>query len=491
MRESLKYLLDKFPSFLDKREGSNFRKVVDVFNTDFKKLRQLLHELDASWDIMCPVLIKRVQVEDFVADYSFLNYLEHPKRATIYKGKDIIFTKYYPYESKSKGDTIIHTLTDTSKSKLNNTLYKIVIETHDEYNYTITTETRNPKLDYIGKFIKCPRRTYNQVDETDYPYTVPTYVSGGSEDDYNYIERMKQYIQYRWKKPLPELYLWQKYNITNKMVNRHHQIFRIASDTFDDENLCGRIANYDLNNGSVFSTFNTTHPILNQTLIINSYFLNNHGEQITYGKLGVFIKKLNDADYLYKGNAPFSLKITEESRANMNVKTAYIGEDVLQINTPLPDNYITSDDETITLGTIPKEEEEEPDEPLMDRVIFVSPTGDDENDGRHRSTPLKTIQYAINKISEEDVIVLLKGTFNIKEPLSINKSCIIIGESNEVEIRNTVNNEWIHINPSNTEVVLTLNSLKLTSNYETYIYNSFTYYTNIGTTKMIISGVEY
>ena len=73
MKDSLKWLLSKFPYFLDKSNGSNFYKSSSVINDSFKEFRQDLFNTHLSHRLDKRVLVWKEQEVD--NDYT-MNFYE-------------------------------------------------------------------------------------------------------------------------------------------------------------------------------------------------------------------------------------------------------------------------------------------------------------------------------------------------------------------------------------------------------------------------------
>ena len=90
MKDSLKWLLSKFPYFLDKNEGSNFYKSSSVINNAFKEFRQDLFNVHLSHRLEKKVLIWKEQFAENDYTINFFVNVPYLKMVNCYKNDVLI-----------------------------------------------------------------------------------------------------------------------------------------------------------------------------------------------------------------------------------------------------------------------------------------------------------------------------------------------------------------------------------------------------------------
>ncbi len=95
---SLQSLLDKFPYFLNKNEGSNFYKVQWVNNESLKLLYNDLFQVYESFHLNKRLLVWKEQSEKYNYNVCFVAKYPNLKRVSITKNDDLIYMKEYTLE---------------------------------------------------------------------------------------------------------------------------------------------------------------------------------------------------------------------------------------------------------------------------------------------------------------------------------------------------------------------------------------------------------
>lgn len=236
---SLKEFLKQYPSFLDKTEDSNFYKHVEIYNKQRLELLQQLNNIRLSRNIERPIQIQKSQNTHNTAVYYFYIYLEDIKSVKIIRedtNGEVIEEKQYNEKGHSK---VFFRYRVYSKDVIPNPRFHVMVETYNEYTYekgypendTLMGNIydHDTNLDVIGKILGVSRYNHITVNESEYPYTIPSYFDGATEDDYYYQERIKAYIsrfayyydisenQYD---ALPLLEFWKYYGFNPLMKNR-------------------------------------------------------------------------------------------------------------------------------------------------------------------------------------------------------------------------------------------------------------------------------
>ena len=75
--------------------------------------------------------------------------------------------------------------------------------------------------------------------------------------------------------------------------------------------------------------------------------------------------------------------------------------------------------------------------------VYVSPNGNDENDGAYWERAVKTIGHALTLVSENCNIYLSDGTHEVDELVTINKTISIVGNGTKTIITNNKNNKGV------------------------------------------------
>lgn len=443
-RESLKNLLEMYPWFFDKSVTSNFHKSVEVTNRRFQDLYQSLFEVANSIPLGKRCLIWKEQSVPYDYQINFVANFPHLKSVNCYKNDEVIYSEHYNYEDNvdsfvyiydSSMDTAI-TEDPTSEDEEENIIpsdkFKIIVETFDEYlikkgfpeNDEILGDEydHDISLDEIGAQNNIPRKTYIETD--DYAHTEPPYNNRLSEDDYHYMNRIINYLLRIHDTPLPVLEVWKLYGIFADLSNRDQYLLHMYDEKLHpdydwtpqpweyNDTLC----DLQPDDGEFFFvSANTLLPVKNQVVKFNFKFINSLTEPLT-GDYNVsiilndepLVNKFAGSQYIVPNN------VIHDDEPNIFTFLAYAG-----------DRLITTEELIINVRGCTTAD------------WYVSPNGDDNNDGKTNQTPFQSISKALSMVNgEENLIVLMSGTHNINQILPVTYSCTLLGCGDPV-INNT------------------------------------------------------
>ena len=242
MKDSLKWLLSKFPSFVDKNEGSNFYKSSSVINNAFKEFRQDLFNVHLSHRLEKKVLIWKEQFAENDYTINFFVNVPYLKMVNCYKNDVLIYTESYEYEDEV--NTFIYSHNDSSENIIPSDKYHITVETWEEYvlskgfpeNDTPLGDIydHDESLDHFGALYDIPRKKYVYTENTNYANTEPPYNNRLTEDDYHYMNRILGYISHMLDTPLPVLEVWKLFGIDLSkisLINRERYLCKMYSVT--------------------------------------------------------------------------------------------------------------------------------------------------------------------------------------------------------------------------------------------------------------------
>ena len=95
VKNSLKKLLNKYPYFLDKNVGSNFYRVVQVQNENFRKVYQSLVDVYESFHLNKKVLVWKEQTVPYEYTMRFVSTYPNIKQVKIYKNDEVVYIEDY------------------------------------------------------------------------------------------------------------------------------------------------------------------------------------------------------------------------------------------------------------------------------------------------------------------------------------------------------------------------------------------------------------
>ena len=474
MKDSLKKLLNKYPYFFNKSSTSNFFKSQNVTNERFRDVYQSIFEVVESFHLSKRCLIWKDQSEAYNYTMNFIVNYPNLKSVKIYKNDELIYIESYNYEDSISSFIYAHEDTTLDANENGEIIptdtYKLSAETYDEIilekgfpeNDTILNDIydHDVSLDEFGAFLNVPRKEYVLVSDELLSATEPPYNNRLSEDDYHYMNRMLNYALLYHTTPLPVLELWKLWSITATMENREKYLLKMFDETlYDYDEETGLVGDWtpkpwehkdkfcqnDIDLGEYFFVRASTNvPARNSNVILNWVFMNNLAEPLSNN----YLVDIYQDDTLIFENLTGSSQKLKYSLFTENVnKFKVVGK--------------TSDGEIIGTETVT----------IMVRGCatanwYVSPTGDDNNDGKSIDTPFQTIQKAVSKVRGDwNLISILNGSYTITSPVKLHDSCNIMG-CTLASIENTVNNKFFEIPAGKT---LTLNDLELIHDSDNYV----------------------
>lgn len=441
-KDSLKKLLNKFPYFIDKRQSSNFYKSQAVTNKGFQDISQALFDVAESFNLSKKVLIWKEQNEPYEYTMNFACNCPNLKRVIIYKNDELLYMETYSLEDKI--GTFFYSHEDTSYNENLDTIiiptdtYSIYAETYDEYTLAKGFPENDKRLgneydhdyslDEIGRLNNIPRKNY--IPTEDYANTEPPYNDRLTEDDYHYLNRIINYNLRLHDTPLPVLEIWKEYGIESQMVNRESSLIKMFDEELHEENWVPKPWEHkdsfcDLSEDLgkfFFVSSNTISPFKNQDIRFNFRFLNSFAEEI----MGEFTVDIYLNGNLIEENCSSSQFIINSNRLSENDENIF--------------EFIAKEG-TFVLGS----------EEIRIHILgcdsanfYVSSEGDDDNDGKTTNTAFATIQKAINSIRNEENFIVILGENTISAPVTINKSCKILG-CNNATLENTTNQNFFSV----------------------------------------------
>ena len=464
VKDSLKTLLNSFPWFFNKSEDSNFYKSQEVSNRRLQDLYQSLFEVYNSFHLGKKCLIWKDQSEPYNYQINFVANFPHLKTVTCLKNDAVIYSEHYEYEDNvdsflyiydslldndTSDDNVEESETETQEIPIiPQDTFKIIIETYEEYIITKGFPENDEEqgnefdhdisLDEIGAQNNIPRKTYKITD--DYENTEPAYNDRLSEDDYHYMNRIINYVLRIHNTPLPVLEIWKEYGIFSDMINREQYLFKMFDEKVHPDpdwvpmpwehkdTLCNLLQ--DLGR-FFFVSANTLLPVKNQSVIFNFRYLNSLAETLT-GDYNVTITLLGEeedtviVENYNGGQYTVTNDMISDEDPNVFKFEAYEGL-----------NLFATEELTVTVRGCTTAD------------WYVSPNGDDTNDGETINTPFKTIGKALSVVDgERNLIVLTSGTYTINEALPVSPSSTVLGCGN-VTIENTTDFKFFKVSQNN------------------------------------------
>ena len=487
--QSLKKLLSKYPWFFDKSETSNFFRSQYVTNRQFQELYQSLFTVIQSFKLNKRCLIWKDQTEPYDYIINFVANFPNMKSVSCYKNDALIYSEHYTYEENvssfiyfydSSDETISmedvfeeteDTIDITDESEevpiIPTDTFKIIVETYDEYIITKGfPENDTPQgnefdhdysLDRIGQIDGIPRKQY--IETVDYANTEPPFNDRLTEDDYHYMNRILNYNLRFHNTPRPVLEIWKLYGIFSDMINREQYLFKMFDENHHLNKETGlydpdwtpqqwehkdRLCELTPNLGQFFFvSANTLLPVQNQSVRFEFKYINSLAEELT-GNYNVSIF-LNDDDEALVDNFTGSQYV---------VNSELLLDDV-------PNNFVFIAYEGET--EFAREELNVTVRGCTTADWYVSPNGDDTNDGKTNQTPFQNISKALSSVNgEENLIVLMSGIHTINQILSVPFSCTILGCGSPV-VNNTDGLKFFNV-LQNKELTLQNLTLKYESN---------------------------
>jgi len=481
MKDSLKSLLGMFPYFFKKDENSNFYKSQNITNNLLKDVYQALFDTGESFRLGKRVLVWKEQSEAYNYTIHFVANFPYLKTVTLYKNDTVIYTESFDYDDNVDSFNYSYTHSTLDDIVGNETpeiipqdKFKIIAETYEEHcikkgfpeNDTIQGNEfdHDESLDEIGALHDIPRKQYIIVDEDLYPTTEPPYNDRLTEDDYHYMNRIIGYLYRLHTEPLPVAEIWKLYGIESKMENRQKLLLKVFDmnrhPNFYDPNSDGDgwySGTYDEETGEIIpwqpKQWEHLDQFCDDRSLLGKYF---------FVKTSTRIPTKNQPVTLYFS---FLNSLAEPLTGDFLVDI-YLGETAIVTNCNTDTYILTADnipqEETSTFTVIGKTSTGEiiGTEHITITVrgctnadFYVSTNGSDDNDGRTSLTPFATIQKAVDKANgNQNLIAVITGDYTLTEPITINRSCSILG-CTEVEIDNDHSNVFFRV-PADTTLSL-------------------------------------
>lgn len=477
-KDSLKNLLNMFPYFLDKREGSNFYKSQKVSNLQFQDLYQSLFDIHESFHLQKRCLIWKQQ--DVEYDYFIHFFASYPnlKSVKCYKNDNLIYIEEYNYEDNvdlfiyvydSTMDNNIFTsiINDNNENNENNEKpiipedrFHITVETYDE----IVIEKGFPEndiilgdiydhdisLDRFGKINNIPRKEY--IETTGYAHTEPPYNNRLTEDDYHYMNRIIEYTLRLHDTPLPVLEIWKLYGLKASMINRERFLLKVFDEEkhpFDEETEQvldwteekwehkDGFYNLEKNLGKYFFINPSTNmPKKGSSVTFRFKLLNNLAEELTdYFTVDIYLNNNILTRQWPKSDYTVGANLLDENNVNyFRFVTSLGDEEIIEINVRGCNNsdwYVDGEN------------------------------GNDENDGS-KNNPFKSLSKALEKVTDVRNMVVVKNNVNVTDAAIINNNVTILG-CGEAVIENNISNKFFKI-IGNKNLTLSLLDVSLHSN---------------------------
>ena len=499
---SMKKLLKKFPYFLKKSSDSNFYKSEHVFNEQFKEIYNDIFQVYESFHLQKRLLVWRSQSEAYEYNINFIANYPNLKSVTCYKNDEVIYSEAYNYEDEVS--TFWYVYEGTSETIIPTDKFKIVVESFDEYwlvkgfpentNSTGDIYDHDSSLDNFGLLHNIPRKTYRTIHQFDediyymykgkeeinfdeltlndidnnplfkifntqglieyYTQTEYPFNNEASEDDYHYMNRIINYVNYLHDYPLPVLEIWKIYGLPLEeieLINRERYLCKMFEESrhVDSEGIydstwkpkpwehkdaqCGK-RKEDI---FFFANVNNASPIQGRTIKFSFQFFNEYARKILKNYyIAVFIRIVDDEDrpferyydcypdasYIDTSTRGFSWPVNTDNLPGVEEGAFsfdfvfYAYEDLADLEA-MNTNYIESDTIRVTIKG------------CNNADLYVDcVTGDDNNPGTAEE-PLRTLPYAISRLEGfNNVIVLVNKNkrFYIDDIQKITESCSII-----------------------------------------------------------------
>ena len=278
------------------------------------------------------------------------------------------------------------------------------------------------------------------------------------ENDYEYLKRIEEYAQRRWKEPLICTYLWDRYDLNTQLINRKDKLCRMDVDYAYDEDFNLRII-LDVNPDS---------PFLYQEFWCNAVAYDDTGDLET-GHIVLYKNYTESNTFDIVGELPLASKIEFKQDFRLVAKFYTLDETDYSETVNITEDVNLSDVISVHVRD------------YTDADYYVSSTGDDTNPGT-LDEPFATIQHASNIIDIGDTICCLD---NITEAncTSFNVSCYIIAKESHTVV-SEANKEYFVLNEG-AEVYIQYIDFD-----DVYSYNNGAYVFNRGTAPVYIKSPD-
>ena len=488
MYESLKYLLKKYPFFLDKKESSNFTKTKKVFNNRLQDVTNDVFKVYLAGKIDKHVLIWKVQEQPHFFDIHFhvsLDYIQFVEiirnytkisyqEITLDDGTvetvefkeeidEVIYTESFEYDDNI--DKFEYLYEGYSQTIIPEEKFKINVKTWEEYSLTKGfPENQNKSgdeydhdysLDAFGVLYNVPRKQYISVDESQYATTEPPYNNQPSEDDYHYLKRLLHYIEHLHDTPLPVLEIWKLFGIEAEMLNRDRLIARMIDITRHFENGAynrewvpkrwehkDQWCSKEDEQLYFLANVNNPSPIQGQSFTFDFQVINNLANEVyntqSYNLINESVFDDSETPFLI---VPYiNERIVDDvvlfSNEKWTLNTEDIDNEKATFNFKLFRNLDQVEQDLIIYGGIYAVSEGDiVSEEILITVRgcntadwYVNPiAGDDDNPGTSKTLAFKTVDKALSKVDgEKNIITLMPGEHTLSKAYQITNDTNII-----------------------------------------------------------------
>ena len=148
-----------------------------------------------------------------------------------------------------------------------------------------------------------------------------------------------------------------------------------------------------------------------------------------------------DEDILSDSNYNFDKEFLSDSNTDLEENTlsnSNFNEDSYSLDS-IDNNIVNNSKENLNSNV-----QDESNILADSNTIYVSPDGNDENDGLSRDTPLGNISTAVSHAGEGDTIYLLPGVYNQSKSTQLSKNLYFIGENGAVVNRTGTSNVFTY-----------------------------------------------
>lgn len=488
MYKSLEYFLKKYPFFFDKSDDSNFTKTKKVFNNRLSEIINEGFKVYLAGKLDKHVLLWKVQQQPHYYDIHFhvsLDYIKHVEiirnytkisyqEVTLDDGTtemvefkeeidEVIYTESFEYDDNITLFEYLHE--GYSETIIPEERYKISVETWEEYHIVKGFPENSQiygdeydhdySLDAFGVFYNVPRKEYISVNESQYAKTEPPYNNQASEDDYHYLKRLIYYIEHLYTTPLPVLEIYKLFGIKAEMLNRDRLIARmididrhLENGAYNREWVPKRWEHKDQwcskedENLYFLANVNNPSPIQGQSFTFDFTVINNLANQVyntqSYNLINESVFDDSENPFLivpYLNNVIVD-DVVLYSNQKWTLTTDDINDQDSTFNFKLFRNLDQVEQDLIINGGIYKVGEGDiVSEELLITVRgcntadwYVNPvTGNDNNNGKTRNTPFKTVDKALSKVDgEKNIITLAAGEHSLSRAYQITNDTNII-----------------------------------------------------------------
>ena len=436
---TLDNLLERFPDFLDKSNTSNFFKSQSVTHNQIFSAQQSILNLVESFQLEKRCCIWKEQNIEYDYSIHFLANYPNLKSVKCYKNEYLLYMQEYTIDEKQDNFKYIYngstetTENPSSRQIIPQDKFKMRIETHDNRiiekgfpendEYQGNIYDHDESLDEIGALNNIPRKIYIQT--TDYQHTEPFYNDRLSEDDYHYMKRIIEYNLRLHNTPLPILEIWKLYGLDATMLNRERYLLKVFDEErhpFDtDTEYVQEWTPTDWEHKDGFGTLCEIDD--------GKYFFVTSNTNFPAKGTGctIYFKILNDLAEELDENFTVDIALNNEIiETDYNKKSYDITAEILNEFEP---NYFTVScyQQEELIGTVTVEINIQG---CANADIYVDSEGDDTTGTGSTINPYKTLDRAMQDLSDVKTIIAVRGTVSSTKTILINNNCTIIGCNN-------------------------------------------------------------